>query len=416
MIKNGKPKFFYGYVIVSAAFITMVIARGTVSSFGVFFESVLLEFGWTRAITAGAFSLNRLIPGFLAIGVGWFNDKFGPRLLVTTCGFLLGLGYLLMSQVSIIYQLYLVYGLIIGTGLSCYFIPLVSTTARWFVKRRGIMTGVVTAGVGTGTIIMPLVASWLISSYGWRFSYTILAIISFASIVLVAQFLKREPQSQGQLPDGNTEAEHKSLNLATDGFSIHRAIRTRQLWVLTVISLFQGFTLFAIIVHVVIHATGLGIPVISAATILALAGATNIVGRLGMGSAIDRIGSRLSLIIGFCIMLIALVWLQFAKELWMFYIFGVIFGFAWGGAGVQASTMVAELFGLKSHGVLLGVSSVGFSIGGTIGPILLGYIFDITGSYQLGFLILSIVNLMGLILALLLQPVRKVEATATSPA
>jgi MFS family permease len=98
----------------------------------------------------------------------------------------------------------------------------------------------------------------------------------------------------------------------------------------------------------------------------------------------------------------------------MFYVFGIIFGFAWGGAGVQASTMVAELFGLKSHGVLLGVSSVGFSIGGSIGPILLGYIFDIASNYQLGFLILSIVNLIGLMLALLLQPVRKVEATQTS--
>ncbi len=411
MTEEGKPEFFYGYVIVAAAFIVMAVAMGGNISFGVFFKPVLVEFGWTRATTSGAFSLSVILSGFLGLVAGRLNDRFGPRLVLTACGILSGLGYLLLSQVSGLGQLYLVYGLIMGIGLSGYFVALLSTTARWFVKRRGMMTGIVLAGIGTGTTVMPLLASWLISNYEWRTSYIIVGIISLILIVLIAQLFQRDPQSRGQLPDGGMEEKHNNLNSAAEGLSFQEALRTKQLWMLPVIFLGVGFSIYAMVVHIVIHATGLGILETSAVNILALAGGANIVARLMIGNVVDRIGSRPALIIGLSAMLTALVWLQFANELWMLYLFGAIFGFAWGGSSVPMSPIIAELFGLKAHGVLFGFVDIGFAVGATIAPVLIGYIFDVTSSYQLGFLICAVLSAIGLILALLLKPTRAISSS-----
>ena len=407
MIEDRKHKLFYGYVIVSVAFAVMMIAAGGFYSFGVFLEPVLAEFGWTRAMISAAFSLNILLVGFMGIGTGRLNDRFGPRLLLTAGGFFWGLGYLLMSQVTAVWQLYLFYGLIMGIGFSGSFLPPLSTITRWFTKKRGMMTGIVLAGIGTGTIIMPLLAGWLVSSYGWRFSFTTIGVISLVLIILAAQFFRRDPQGIGQLPDGETAVKPESSNLIASGLSLQEAIRTRQLWVLWAISLCLGFSIYTVIVHIVIHAIGLGIPATTAPSILAVAGGVNIAGRLALGSTADRIGSRATLVIGIMGLLTALVWLQFAKELWMLYLFAVIFGFAYS-VFVLESPMVAESFGLRSHGVLFGMVDTGQTVGGFIGPVLVGFIFDTTGSYQVGFLILAVASLMSLILTFFLKPTKSV--------
>jgi len=157
---NMKPKFFYGYVVVALAFLIMAIMGGTIYTFGIFFKPLAGDFGWSSAATSGAFSLQMVIHGLFYIVTGRLNDRFGPRLVVSACCLLLGAGYLLMSQISDIWQLYLFYGVVIGIGMSGAFVPLGSTVARWFVKRKGAMIGIAVAGISVGTMIMPPVASW----------------------------------------------------------------------------------------------------------------------------------------------------------------------------------------------------------------------------------------------------------------
>ena len=111
----------------------MVVSFATYNSFGIFFTPLSADFGWNRAVTSGAFSLSMFIYGILGIIVGALNDRFGPRVVLTFCGILLGLGYLLMSQISALWQLYLLLGVIIGTGMSGVWVPLLSTVAKWFV-------------------------------------------------------------------------------------------------------------------------------------------------------------------------------------------------------------------------------------------------------------------------------------------
>ena len=404
MIEDRKPKFFYGYVVVIAAFIIMMVMGGTLYSFGVFFKPLLTEFGWTRAMTSGAFSLSMLMYGALAIVTGRLSDRFGPRIVATVCGFLLGLGYLLMSQIGAIWHFYLFYGVIIGIGLSGYYVPLVSTAARWFTQRRGMMTGIVVSGLGIGTVIMPPIASWLISTYGWRTSYIIMGIIALVFTILAAQFLRRDPGQMRLLPYGEKGVEEDSLGLEAGGFSFRQAIHTRQFWLLCAINICFGFFLQVIMVHIVPHATDLEISAASAASVLAIIGGTSTAGRITMGSISDRIGNKSAFIIC-CIMLsIALFWLLAAKELWMFCLFAGIFGFGYGGSLPVVSLIMAELFGLSSLGAILGSTDFILTIGAAVGPVLAGRIFDITGSYQPAFLVCAIISVTGVILASLLRP------------
>jgi len=267
----NEPRFFYGYIVVVAALCIMTVVWGTYHAFGIFFKPVLTEFGWTRAMTSGAFSLSMIMHGLLGIVMGRLTDRFGPRVVIALCGLLLGLGYLLMSQISDVWQLYLFYGMIIGIGMGGAFVPLVSTVARWFVARRSMMTGIIIAGFGIGGLIIPPVAGYLISIYGWRISYIILGSLILVVVVLAAQFLKRDPTKMGQLPYGDNKRGEDELKFGTEGFSIKEAFYTRQLWIAFTMLFCFGFCAYSITVHIVPHAIDLGISATGATGILAAA-------------------------------------------------------------------------------------------------------------------------------------------------
>ena len=412
---NGKPKFFYGYAIVASAFITMSVVWGTVQSFGLFFKPVLNEFGWSRAATSGAFSLSFLVFGILSMAASRLTDRFGPRLVTMACGVFLGLGYILMSQITAIWQLYVLYGIMIGIGMGTCYVPLASTVARWFVKKRGLMTGIFAAGLGVGSVIVPPVASMLIESYSWRTAYVILGIVAMVMIIVTAQFLRRDPSEMKLLPYGEKSAESKS-NLNPTGYTLKRALRTKQLWMLVLIFACFGFSQQAILVHIVPYATDIGISAIMAATLLSIIGGLHVAGKIGIGGTCDRIGSRPALILSLTLLVIALTLLPFAKQIWMFYFFAIIFGFAYGGMGCLDSPSVAEFFGMKAHGAILGVIVASWAVGATIGPVVVGHLFDAYNSYYLAFWIIAAIAVAGTIFASLpkLARVKFAKIPATS--
>ena len=315
-----------------------------------------------------------------------------------------------MSQINSIWQLYLFYGAIIGIGMGGAFVPLASTVARWFVKRRSMMTGIALSGLGAGNFIVPPVVSWLIYTYDWRSSYIIVGALVLVFVVLAAQFLKRNPGQIGQLPDGKNKVEEPALKSGFDGFSLKEAALTRQFWILFAMFFCVGFYLFVITVHIVPHAMDLGISAATAANILATVGGLSIVGRVVLGMVADRIGNRPVYIIGFAMMSAATFLLvPIRTEVWSLYLFAAIFGFASSGPGSLTSPLVAELFGMRSHGIIFGVIDIGFTIGGSLGPFVAAYIFDTMGSYQVSFLVCAAVSALGLILAALLRPTKRPE-------
>jgi len=401
---NGKKQqVFYGYIIVAIALLIAVMTMGTFYSFGVFFKPLIAEFGWTRATTSSAVSIAWIVSGFLSIGVGGLSDRLGPRKVVTTIAVFSGVGYLLMSQISAIWQLYLFYGLFIGVGLTFY-IPLASTVVRWFVKRRTLMSGIVVIGGGLGTLIGPPVANQLILAYDWRFSYLIIGGVYLILVTIASQFLKRDPSQIGKTAYGENEINRDSFNQVIKDSSFKEAIDTKPFWMLFAMVLCAGLIVQAAMIHIAPYATDIGISATGAATILATMGGVSIAGRIALGSIGDMIGNRKAFAIAFVLMLIAYLWLLQANAMWKLYIFAVVFGLAWGGSMAQQAPIVAMLFGLTSHGLIFGLVSLGFSIGGSIGPVLAGYIFDITNRYQAAFMVTASITLVGLILTILLKP------------
>jgi MFS family permease len=410
---NSTPEsnsgFFYGYLIVGASLFIMSIMWGGYYAFGVFFKPVLNEFGWTKAMTSGAFSLASILNGLLTIAAGRLTDKFGPRMVMTVCGLFLGLGFMLMSQMRDIFHLYLFYGIFIGVGMSGSFIPLTSTVARWFLKRRGLMTGIVTAGTGIGALIGPPVASRLICIYGWRMSYLILGGISLLAVVLSAQLIKRDPKQVGQVPYGENQIVEGRWNLRVEGFSLREALHASQFWIFCMTGFCYGYCVFAIMVHITPHAIESGISATRAANILATIGGLAILGKVLLGRVGDIVGNKRTLMLGFILMSVALIGLVSAKIGWILFLIAGLFGFAYGSIAVSHSPLVAELFGLRSHGLIFGVFAVSVSWGAATGPFLTGYLFDVTNSYQIAFLLCAIIGLTGILSAVFLRQSRHMK-------
>jgi len=409
LIERKEHKFFYGYVVAASAFVIQLVAFGMYVTYGVFFNSFLMEFAWSRAVISGAFSVCFFVFGLLGVFAGRLNDRIGPRIVMTGCGIFLGLGYALMSQVQSVWQLYLFYSLVVAIGFSGMDVSTLSTIVRWFDRKRGMMSGIIKVGAGVGILVMPLVATWLISSYGWRTSYVIIAGIVLLFVVSASQFLKRDPSQLGLLPDGDEKTGVEQSASEEGGFSLPEAVRTRQFWMLCAMYVLFGFCSQIVLVHAIPHALDLGTSPTTAASILSIVGGVSIAGRFILGSASDKIGNKSAHVICFAFITAAFLSLSVTEELWALYLFAALYGFAHGGLWAMISPIVAELFGLGSHGAIFGVVFFSCTVGGTVGPVLAGHIFDVTGSYQLVFFACVALSIITILLALLLTLTRQAQ-------
>ena len=394
----------YGWVIVAISIGILVTQGLAFYSFGVFLKPITEDLVWDRGALSAALSITILVSGGLGIVAGRLSDRYGPRLLVTIGGVLTGIAFLLTYLISSLWHVYLIWGIFMGIGASCCLIPIMSIIPRWFIKRRGIAVGITMAGFGLGGIVSPLLAQWLISAHGWRLSFIILGLIALIIIIPLAQFMKHSPQRAGLKPYGEIGSveDKQSQSSAMEGLSFSQAIRTSRFWIFGLLQAGSFFCLGTIMVHIVPHAADIGIPEIIAASILSIAAGISIIGRLCIGFISDRIGGRLALTACLVQITLALIWLLFAKEIWMFYVFAVVFGLAYGGIIVLITVVTAELFGLESLGVILGGLTLLGTIGEAAGAPLSGSIFDITGSYWLAFLICIAVCTLAVIFSLVL--------------
>ena len=409
---SARRTFFYGWVIVAIGTVMLAMQAGVMYSYGVFFKHLVAEFGWSRAATSGVYSLYMISHGLFAIVMGWLVDRLGPARVMAFCGFITGLGLVLTSQVSALWQLYITYGLIVGIGISAVFTTSMATTARWFTRHRGLALGIVAGGVGLGTLILVPVVERIINAYGWSVAYFVLGVAAWVVMIPGALFLRRDPEGkQGHFNDVDVSAlsaevstEEKTENAYLEtGITMMKATRYKPLWMLVSVFFLFSFCLQMVMVHLVNYATDIGIASLIAATFISLIGLGSFVGRLIMGTASDRIGSNNALLICCAILMITLAFLIFTRELWMFYLFAIIFGFAYGGEVPQMPALVGHFFGLRAAAALLGIVVFGATLGGALGAWVGGQVFDVTQSYQTAFLIATIASFSAVVIALMLK-------------
>ena len=399
---ENTSRIFYGFIVAIAAFFVLFSAYGVRFAYGVFFKPMAGELGINAATTSAAYSISFFMEGVFSLISGGLADRFGPRIVLSLSSILVAAGYCLMPLVQSPWQLYLIYGIILGIGMGAMFVPLVSMTARWFNARRNLMTGLVSSGAGAGMLIVPSSTAYLIDRYGWRTSFLIIGIAVPVVIFIAAQFMRRDPESTGTVPygeSGKTVADGSTAN----GHSLHEALRSRQFWVVFIMVFWFSMFSMAYNVHIVPDAINSGMSPTSAAHILALTGALMLAGRIVLGTIADRTGNKPIFIFCFMISTCALLLISFMQAHWVFFVLAVMIGFSQGGVGSSQSPLIASLFGLRSHGLIFGFLGFGSTFGAAVGPLLTGFLFDLTGSYDWALLMCAAASLISLVFAFFIE-------------
>jgi MFS family permease len=377
------------YVVVFGACLTQFTVIGLLFSYGLFFKVFETEFGWSRTLLSSCSSLAFLMMGILAMGAGRLSDKFGPRRVLAFTGVVFGLGFALISQVTQAWQLFVIFGVFIGLGLSTHDVVTLSTIGRWFERRRGIMTGVAKVGTAVGQMAVPPVTALLILSLGWRAAVMILG-LSAAVLLLIAAFsMKNPPVLAGPEAD-----ETKS------GLTFTQARQTRVFWTMCIIQLMFFPSVSTVPLHLAVHGMDLGMTAAKAATLLSVIGAASIAGRLAIGVLVDKIGGRNSYAICFVVLILSLAAMMNITSHLPLFLVVAFYGFGHGGFFTLVAPSIAEYFGMRAHGAIFGTVLFFGTIGGAIAPVLAGLSFDSTGSYFYAFLGLLILAITGLGLAM----------------
>jgi MFS family permease len=287
-------------------------------------------------------------------------------------------------------------------------VPIMATISRWFVRRRGLMSGLVQSGVGLGGLIINPLTGWLILTYDWRMAYLVLGAGSLAIIITSGLFLRRDPHDMGLLPDGTNELAEPVVwpgpGAPAAGVSLRRTALNGRFWVMGGLFFAFGFCRSTFIAHTGPHVQDLGFSLTDAANIMAVISVSSIVGRIGMGRVADVIGNRTALVIAYAATTVDMIWGLATGTLWGLYLYAFIFGFGWGGQAVLRYPAAAQAFGLRAAGLLMGTMGLFENVlGGGIGVFLAGYIFDVTGNYQQVYWMGLAVSIMGVVFAALVK-------------
>jgi len=282
-------KIFYGWAVVFAGLVISIMGIGSRYCFGVFLKPLEADFGVSRISSSGIFSLYMLLSSFIAVLGGWALDRYGPRKVVLLMATFSGLSFILTSLTSAPWQLFITYSLILSLGTGPTYGLSNSTSARWFVKKRGLVIAITSSGGGAGAIILAPFAAYLVSQFGWRTAFIIFGCILFIVMAASGAVMKKDPADIGQLPDGDEISRPPQTASETDrpattlNFSLSQACRMHQLWFLGFNWVFLSLSLHMVFVHIVPYAMDAGLSAMDASLVISLIGVANIPGRLVVG-------------------------------------------------------------------------------------------------------------------------------------
>ena len=410
-IKNRADHVFYGWWIVAGGFsIQMLVTSLVLHSFTAYFPLLQAQFGWSRTLLSGAFSLSRAESGLLGPVQGWLIERLGPRAVIRLGVVMLGVGFMLFSRIDSVLSYYLTFALMaIGASLATY-LTVSSTVVNWFIRKRALAIGLTMSGFGFGGLLVPVIA-WSLLTFGWRTTAFYSGVLVLLVGIPIAQIMRRTPEDHGYLPDGDIAKPPDQMpgsHLTDDrpttatvqdnpaDFTLREALRTSSFWLLSVGHGLAVLTVGAVSLHLIPHVVDrVGLSIQSAAGAVATMTAFNIVGQLGGGLAGDRVSKR-ALASG-CMLLhsAAMIVLAYATSILPVFIFAVIHGLAWGIRGPMMTTIRADYFGRTHFASIMGFSSLIIMLGMIGGPLFAGFMADIADGYTTGFVIIAFLTATG---------------------
>ena len=387
--------FFYGWVVIAVAFVTMGIGVNARTAFSLLFPPILAEFGWERGVTAGAFSFGFVVSAILSPSLGKLMDRYGPRLQMEVGVAAVALGLLLAPFVTRPWHLYATLGVLVGGGSVClaytghsFFLP------NWFVRRRGLALSVAFAGVGVGSIILLPWVQTLIARAGWRTACWTLAVVVVVLLAPLNLLVRRRPEDMGLRPDGDSAVPGGGAPAAASNvvdaawvaveWTLGRAMRTARFWWIFAGYFCALYAWYAVQVHQTKYLVEIGLGASEAAWALGFVSLAGIPGQIALGYVSDRIGREWVWTVGslgFAACYVALVALQQSPTTALLWVMILTQGMLGYGLTSVIAAIPAEIFQGKHYGSIFGVLMLAAIAGGAAGPWLTGVLHDTQGSY-----------------------------------
>jgi MFS family permease len=398
-LTSGQRIAPYAWFIMLQACVTSGVVFGIWFSFAVFFHAMVQEFHWSRGGAAAAFSVGSMVQALLAPVCGMLIDRCGPRRVVVSGLLSMAVGLAACRMVQELWHLTVLFGVLVGLGVGLAGqVTHAALLSVWFIKRRGTIIGFAFAGMGLGVQAISPLAQHLILRTGWRQTFVVLALGTAVYAVLVFLTLRNRPQDVGLQPYGTVPRQTGAaapraaspLRTPVQPWTVQQALRTREFWALSVAQFLIPTAIFPIAVHQVAYLADLGFSAQLAAAILGTMGLMSSFGRLIFGVLSDRLGRfggvTLSVV---CSQLgiLVLVLITSSVVTWPLYLYACFFGLGYGARGPILSAIAADLFPGPSFGTIFGLISIGYGLGGALGPWFGGYAYDLLGSYRPAFML-----------------------------
>jgi sugar phosphate permease len=421
---GATSEIFFGWWVVGVAFLVYFVGGGLFNSATVFFKALSVDFERERGALAGVFSIGLIVVGISAPLWGRVADRYGPRASFLPGALITGCLCLLLSRVSNLDTLYVLYIVFtFGCG-AISLVPISVLLSNWFVEMRGRAIGIAYTGAGLGGLVFTPVAGYLVERFGWRSAYMIAGIAVIGLVVPAALWIKNRPADLGLLPDGRNPSPRGAARAgeeATAGGSIASvtlggAVRTPAFWLVALTWMVTMMSLAAVELHQVAFLTDVGLPTESASLAAGGVAGMSILGRIGFGVLSERlrIGFLYAVCYALCAVGIALLWATPALGSTSLVAYVACFGVATGGSFALTALLVGDLFGIQAMGEIFGLLGLIATIGGAIGVTGAGVLFDRLGSYDAVFAVCIALCVLGAVLILFVRPIRDAAAAAAS--
>lgn len=412
-------KLFYGWYVLCASFLILVIEGGVRFSFGTLISPLAAEFSWSRGAITLAFTANMIVFGFCQLLAGKLLDRFGPRVLFSVSALIVTIGMILTARMTSLFQFYLYYGIITAVGVSGITIGVVSSTlSMWFRSMRGLVSGIAVSGTALGQFLIIPAIAFIMQRFGWRTAWTTVGLLASIVIVPIALLvLRREPAGTSRRPSRFGDKGAREEGQSDPGISpigVSQVLRSRNFIAIGVTYFICGFQDFLFSTQLIPFALDRHFSNQEASNLQGLAGLLSVPGLLFFSFLSEKFGRKLPLLLTFVPRLLSFALLFYSTGKPFIYIYAVLFGFTLMASAPLASAIVGDLYGFKNIGTLTGAIFWVHHLGGSLGAYAGGLVYDLTGSYQLAFAFLLFLAAMALLTSGLIREKRAaVKKSAT---
>ena len=400
-------KLFYGWYVLAASFLILVLEGGVRFSFGILISPLASEFSWNRGAITLVFTANMIVFGFSQLLAGRLLDRFGPRVVFSTSALIVTIGMILTAQMSSLLEFHLYYGVITAVGVSGITVGVVSSTlSGWFRSMRGFVSGVAISGTALGQFLIIPGIAFLMGRFGWRMAWGIAGFfVSLVIVPIALLVLRKDPSETG--PHLSRSAGERALREAGSDpdvpqLGVSRILRSRNFIVIGLTYFICGFQDFLYVTQLIPFALDRGFSNQEASNLQGLAGFLSIAGLLFFSFLSEKLGRKIPLSLTFVPRFLSFALLFYSSEKPFIYAYALLFGLTLMASAPLAPAIVGDLYGFKNIGTLTGAIFWVHHLGGSLGAYAGGLVYDLMGSYRLAFAFVLFLAVMAVLTSILI--------------